>query len=528
MQKRIFRPARTCAKNLYPARLLIGLLALLSASVHGANPVDVQVGTLAPGGPVHGYATVEFSWNWANGYEQGFTRIISDAPSNATVLSVFLAGPPTTTYLTCTEVLIGYSSLIHLPNPQYESLFARYPDTTLIADARHPRLVPFGGNPVFANWTAVTRIAGQPSVYSTVRVKLNIEWQVYPPGTLQGPVALQTTLGGYNSDALDLGTFTRRFFYVSKAGELVERRWNPKLSIWENRPHEPIPGRRLASTPSDWLSANSRLFLTTTSGELVERHYDSSRRTWEWRTWGRPPGDALHYGAGAVNDTESRVFAIGDSGALWELNWSLTNPWILHGPPAANVKLYSVPSAWMDGTKFFMSGSDGHLWERYRDTQRWGWTDHGSPGPMILAKPWAPAVGGIRSGQSTMVANGMDGVMYQNVYLPGQGWVWRPIGLPGVEVRFWFQPASMPFEPFYKFFAPADDGHLYEIATTDGTHWNIADRGMPGSPIGYSTGWMNVVISDESKGFFSDDLGRIFELRYDSRLGWVWAEHVIV
>ena len=83
-------------------------------------------------------------------------------------------------------------------------------------------------------------------------------------------------------------------------------------------------------------------------------------------------------------------FAAGSNGHLWENYWNqATSQWLWsdHGQPAAGVSIVSAPGALIlnpadqSAGKFFVAGSDGHLWENNWDetSKRWIWGDHGTP-----------------------------------------------------------------------------------------------------------------------------------------------------
>jgi hypothetical protein len=101
-----------------------------------------------------------------------------------------------------------------------------------------------------------------------------------------------------------------------------------------------------------------------------------------------PPGDIIVTSPGAlINEPgDLKFFMAGSDGHLWENYYNNAWLWTDHGTPAPDVRIVTSPGALINepgDLKFFMAGSDGHLWENYWNNA-WLWTDHGMAGQALV------------------------------------------------------------------------------------------------------------------------------------------------
>ena len=352
---------------------------------------------------------------------------------------------------------------------------------------------------------------------------------VYGPGF--GAPHPGTLLGAASTSPLDHWAVTKRFFFVTSSGELMENRFRTDTGKWELRSHGGFPGRYLQSTPSKAMYGGAKFFLRTTDGALVERYYNASTGTWGWTDHGLPPSDTLVTSPGAVYEPQPRLFAVGNSGVVWERYWNGVQwLWSNHGRAPGNVGLLSQPSDHLlPQVKFFVTGADGALYEHYRDdaTGAWGWTAHGRPYPgvNINAGRHESPVGAMRASIASFFVTGSNGGLFRKLWTPSRGWYWLDYR-PPVPVEFIGMPSPL-IEPQYKFFTRSRAGDLWELYLdpSGASVFNKMSRPTRYASTTYP-GTISVVFPQEAMTFSRASDGRVSEFRWQPTTGWAWTDHV--
>ena len=219
-----------------------------------------------------------------------------------------------------------------------------------------------------------------------------------------GGVAIVTAPGALLEESGNV-TAPVRFFVAGSDGHVWENYWSPSAGRWEWTDHGTPPGDvQVVTGPSAllWDSSNTsapvRFFVAGSDGHVWENYWSPSAGRWEWTDHGLPPGGAhIVTAPGALLEESGnatapvRFFVAGSDGHVWENYWSPSAgrwEWADHGTPPGDVQVVTGPSAllWDSSNtsapvRFFVAGSDGHVWENYWSPSagRWEWADHGTP-----------------------------------------------------------------------------------------------------------------------------------------------------
>ena len=216
-----------------------------------------------------------------------------------------------------------------------------------------------------------------------------------PPGTTVAsePGAL------LNSAATGL-----KFMMLTGNGHIFERYWNLATSSWAWTDHGTPPGTTAGTAPGACISAYNQASLPLTpsffvggaDGHLWENYW-SQTSGWTWKDHGTPPGTILTRRLLGQDSRPGALFNSADAGLkfmmstgnghVFENYWDQATSswgWTDHGTPPGNSAI-TKPDCALDsaatGIKYFVGGSNGHLWENYwnQATSQWLWTDHGTP-----------------------------------------------------------------------------------------------------------------------------------------------------
>ena len=344
-----------------------------------------------------------------------------------------------------------------------------------------------------------------------------------------------------------------KFFVTALDGHIWENYWDVPTNAWQWDDHgTPALGIEVVGAPGALITEGGdqpyKFFVTASDGHLWENYWDVPTNAWQWDDHGTPargvkvadiPGALIVEGG----DQPYKVFVRGFDGHIWENYWDVpTNAWQWddHGTPALGIEVVGAPGALIteggdQPYKFFVTASDGHLWENYWDvpTNAWQWDDHGTParGVKVADIPGALIVEGGDQPYKVFV-RGFDGHIWENYWdVPTNAWQWDDHGTPALGIEVVGAPGALITEGGdqpYKFFVTASDGHLWENywdVPTDAWQWD--DHGTPARGI-VLTGSPNAMIAEGGdqpyKLFIS--CGQVFENYFDIPTNlWRWGSH---
>jgi len=216
-----------------------------------------------------------------------------------------------------------------------------------------------------------------------------------PPGT---------TVASEPGALLDSAATGLKFMMLTGNGHIFERYWNLATSSWAWTDHGTPPGTTAGTAPGACISAYNQASLPLTpsffvggaDGHLWENYW-SQTSGWTWKDHGTPPGTILTRRLLGQDSRPGALFNSADAGLkfmmstgnghVFENYWDQATSswgWTDHGTPPGNSAI-TKPDCALDsaatGIKYFVGGSNGHLWENYwnQATSQWLWTDHGTP-----------------------------------------------------------------------------------------------------------------------------------------------------
>ena len=371
-------------------------------------------------------------------------------------------------------------------------------------------------------------------------------WRRTSPGVVSAPGALIADPAN--------GSTPVKFFMAGSDGHLWENAWDIPQQAWIWTDHGvPRSGVSIVSAPGALLiDPAPKFFMAGSDGHLWENYWNQGANAWQWTDHGVPgPGVSIVSAPGALiadpanGSTPVKFFMAGSDGHLWENAWDIPQQawiWTDHGVPRSGVSIVSAPGALLidPAPKFFMAGSDGHLWENYwnQGANAWQWTDHGVPGPgvSIVSAPGAliadPANG---STPVKFFMAGSDGHLWENAWdIPQQAWIWTDHGVPRSGVSIVSAPGALLIDPAPKFFMAGSDGHLWENYWNQGANaWQWTDHGVPGPGVSIVSA-PGALIADPANGstpvkfFMAGSDGHLWENAWDiPQQAWIWTNHGI-
>jgi hypothetical protein len=249
-------------------------------------------------------------------------------------------------------------------------------------------------------------------------------------------------------------------------------------------------GRGLAITSPDAIAiyATDRNVLPLSQIPVVGSSKDFSVVVWASDNSG-PSGISAPLAIQSVDDDQRPyAFLVGTDGQLWQRYWDNDRwNWYAAGTPSPSVSIGAGLGALTtaDRPYVFMAGSDGHLWQNYWDNNQWNWYDAGTPNSdpdiQVAGPVGALAVGGDQRPYVFLV--GTDGHLWQD-YWDNNQWNWYDCGTPpsqtaGVIVSSGVGVLETPDGRPYAFVI-GSDGHLWQNYWAN-NQWNWYDCGTPPS-----------------------------------------------
>jgi hypothetical protein len=307
-------------------------------------------------------------------------------------------------------------------------------------------------------------------------------------------------------------------FVVGADGHLYDKFWDGSQWVWEDQ--GPIPGgggsgalsavyrefsRGKRGGPSTGLKRLKPViidqpicFVTGGDGHLHDNflenliHYEQ----WVWDDQGPLPsgaaGGASLWGLSAVYQSSlDRLicFVTGSDGHLYDKFWDGSQwVWEDQGPLPSGANPFGLSAVYqssLDRLVCFVTGADGHLYDKFWDGSQWVWEDQGSiPGGLNF--PVNPsAVYRSSSDQLVCFVVGADGHLYDKFW-DGSQWVWQDQGIPpsgsklygGLSAVYRFSVHNVIDQLVCFVAAGANDGQLYD-KFWDGGQWVWENQGAP-------------------------------------------------
>jgi hypothetical protein len=355
--------------------------------------------------------------------------------------------------------------------------------------------------------------------------------------------AAEKASGGYSGP-------TYISIFVTDFGHVWENYWDQTSQQWLWADHGLPPGilNRAVGTPGAAFNSPPKLFVRGTNGHMIENYWDQSSGTWGWTDHGTPtPLTQIVTDPGVAFDSPAtgiKYFMCGSDGHVWENYWDQSSQqwlWTDHGIPPGTLAV-GTPGAAFDSAdsppKFFVRGANGHMLENHwtqtsATTGYWGWTDHGTPpSAQVVSDPGAAfdsAAAGIKYFMS-----GSDGHVWENYWdQSSQQWLWTDHGLPPGTLAVGtpgaaFDSADSP----PKFFVRGANGHMLEnhwtqtSATTGYWGWTDHETPRPGVQIVTDPGVAFDSPATGIKYFMGGSDGHIWENYWDqTSQQWLWTDH---
>ncbi len=333
-----------------------------------------------------------------------------------------------------------------------------------------------------------------------------------------------------------------KFFVGGGDGHLWENFWDGPENRWRWTDHG-WPGAPVDCAPGALFNspqAGLKFFVKTGDGRLLENIWDPAANRWAWTDHGTPPGTTVATAPDCALDdanTGIKFFMGGSDGHLWENYWDASVQhwgWTDHGTPPGTMvgsapgALFNSPRA---GLKFFVRAADGRLMENHWDqgANKWSWTDHGTPpGTTVATTPGCPLDS--PNSQIKFFMGGVDGRLWERYWDQSTSqWRWTDHGTPpGTEV------ASTPGALFnsprtgLKLFVRAADGRLMEnYWDASANIWSWTDHGTPpGTTVATAAGCALDSANSGIKLFIGGADGHLWENCWDSAASrWSWTDH---
>ncbi|KAJ7535122.1 hypothetical protein O6H91_12G019000 [Diphasiastrum complanatum] len=184
---------------------------------------------------------------------------------------------------------------------------------------------------------------------------------------------------------LRVTTLDDALVFVSQSGQLFEFKVALRTFTWRNCGHP--PGTKVAAILDQEVLRHRVVYVAGMDGKL----YHFNRVTFLWHANKQPSDILLSTIPGVVlrpnfQTTAGSLFLRAEDGSLVEYHWDNAEGWLWtkHGFPKEGVVLATAPGPSLVGSWIFMVVSDGRVFGRHWDGNKWVWIDCGYPSPDIL------------------------------------------------------------------------------------------------------------------------------------------------